>query len=315
MPGNAFNKSFSLRYSAIGLLIILVAGIMAYSNSFHAGMVFDDHSFIIDDLSVHMTEFSWEKIKIAALNGYPAHRYLPNTSFALNYYFGRLNPFGYHLVNLFIHLLTGIFLFLFIKNTLRVSIKKTEALIIASTQCNPRGGVSPRPGRESIKPSPAMVEAFDYKTNPDIIAFFAALIWIVQPVGTQSVTYICQRMASMVALFYVLSLLLYVKGRMAMAGGRKALPYGGSGALIENVGKYNTVDVPLNPSRDGVYPHPDHFSPKHVGEGVTPAQNTDNDHARFLVPILYFSGCLISAICAFATKEKRRHPAPGYPRI
>ena len=266
-------------------------------------MVFDDKPFIIDDPSVHMTNLSWSGIKTAVLQGRPAHRYLPNISWAVNYYIGQLNPFGYHLVNLFIHLLTGTFLFLFIKNTLRVSIKKPEALIIASAQCNHRGGVSPRPGRESIKPSPAMVEAFDYKTNPDIIAFFAALIWIVQPVGTQSVTYICQRMASMVALFYVLSLLLYVKGRMAMAGGRKALPYGGSGALIENVGKYNTVDDPLNPCRDGVYPHPDHFSPKHVGEGVTPAQNTDNDHARFLVPILYFSGCLISAICAFATKE------------
>jgi protein O-mannosyl-transferase len=177
-------------YTAILLATMLATGIIVYSNSFHAEMVFDDHPFIIDDPSVHMTELSWDGIKTAAFKGFPAHRYLPNISWALNYYFGQLNPFGYHLVNLIIHLLSGIFLFFFIKNTLRID-----------------------PGHTR-------------DAHPALIAFFAALIWIVQPVGTQSVTYICQRMASMVALFYILSLLLYVRGRMAMRQnpGRRLVP-------------------------------------------------------------------------------------------
>ena len=167
-------------YTAIGLLLIMAAGIIVYLHSFHAGMVFDDHGFIINDTAVHMTDLSPDAIKTAAVDGKPRHRYLPNISFALNYYFGGLNPFGYHLVNLTIHLLSGIFLFFFIKNTLHID---------------------PQNKRES---------------HPELIAFFAALLWVVQPVGTQSVTYICQRMASMVALFYIISLLFYVKGRMAM---------------------------------------------------------------------------------------------------
>ena len=47
-----------------------------------------------------------------------------------------------------------------------------------------------------------------------IIAFVGALIWLVNPVQTQSVTYIVQRMNSMSAMFFVLSFLLYVKGRL-----------------------------------------------------------------------------------------------------
>jgi len=67
-------------HTALLLAIILTAGIMVYSNAFHAEMVFDDHSFIIDDPAVHMTELSWDSIKTAAFRGSPAHRYLPNIS-------------------------------------------------------------------------------------------------------------------------------------------------------------------------------------------------------------------------------------------
>ena len=220
MPQNTSNTTFRTVLISLLLAIMLAFGAIVYSNTFDSPLVFDDEFFIIRDSAVHMTELSGDAIKTAAVDGRPRHRYLPNISFALNYYFGKLNPFGYHLVNLIIHLLSGIFLFFFIKNTLRVSFKNPEALIIASTLYNRWDGVYPHPKREGMKPSPkmnkTMIGAFDYKTNPDVIAFFTALIWIVQPVGTQSVTYICQRMASMVAMFYILSLLLYVKGRMAM---------------------------------------------------------------------------------------------------
>ena len=267
MPVKIFNKSLHSIYTAVGLFIMMAAGIIIYSNTFDSPLMFDDEFFIINDTAVHMTELSPEAIKTAAVDGRPKYRYLPNISFAFNYYFGQLNPFGYHLLNLVIHLLSGIFLFFFINHTLNIA---------------------PQNKREN---------------HPEIIAFFAALLWIVQPVGTQAVTYICQRMASMVAMFYILSLLCYVKGRMAMAGGRKALPYGGRGALVENVEKYNNIDNPLNPCRGGVYPRPDDFNSKHVADEFIRVQKTDNAHNKFLIPILYFTGCVISALCAFATKE------------
>ena len=44
-----------------------------------------------NDPNVHMTGFSWDSLKKAALEGKPRHRYLPNISFAVNYYFGGKN--------------------------------------------------------------------------------------------------------------------------------------------------------------------------------------------------------------------------------
>ncbi|MEZ4579758.1 MAG: hypothetical protein R2875_17625, partial [Desulfobacterales bacterium] len=194
---------------ALLLAIMLAFGAMVYSNTFNSPLVFDDEIFIVNDTAVHMTELSPDAIKTAAVDGRPRHRFLPNISFALNYYFGRLNPFGYHLVNLIIHLLSGIFLFFFIKNSFYIDPQNKQ------------------------------------ENHPELIAFFAALIWVVQPVGTQAVTYICQRMASMVALFYILSLLFYVQGRMAMR---------------------------QSPS-------------------------------SWRKPGLYFPGCILSSVCAIATKE------------
>ncbi|MDY0363008.1 MAG: tetratricopeptide repeat protein [Desulforegulaceae bacterium] len=54
------------------------------------------------------------------------------------------------------------------------------------------------------------------RTN--IIPALAAFLWFVNPVHTQSVTYIVQRMTSMCAMFYFLSLFLYIKARLDFIG-------------------------------------------------------------------------------------------------
>lgn len=50
------------------------------------------------------------------------------------------------------------------------------------------------------------------------IAALAALLWLVSPVQTQSVTYVVQRMASMAAMFYVFSFLFYIRWRTGKGG-------------------------------------------------------------------------------------------------
>jgi tetratricopeptide (TPR) repeat protein len=47
------------------------------------------------------------------------------------------------------------------------------------------------------------------------IALFSSLLFIAHPIQTQSVTYIVQRMASMAGMFYLLAMLLYIKGRLS----------------------------------------------------------------------------------------------------
>ncbi|MBW2195101.1 MAG: tetratricopeptide repeat protein [Deltaproteobacteria bacterium] len=124
-----------------------------------------------------MTKLDLEGLWNAGFNSYASNRPIANISFALNYYLHRYDVTVYHLTNIIIHILAGIFLYLFIKDTLQIS------------------------NRQSL--------------NSSIIAFFAALVWLVHPIQTQSVTYVVQRMNSMAAMFYLLSMLLYVKGRLA----------------------------------------------------------------------------------------------------
>ena len=54
------------------ILLLLMAGILVYSNTFHSSFVFDDINFITkNDPDVHMTKFSWDALKQAALEGNP----------------------------------------------------------------------------------------------------------------------------------------------------------------------------------------------------------------------------------------------------
>ena len=55
------------------------------------------------------------------------------------------------------------------------------------------------------------------------IAFAAALLWAVHPLQTTAVTYIVQRMTSMATLFFLLSLLCYVKARITKNDSRKII--------------------------------------------------------------------------------------------
>jgi tetratricopeptide (TPR) repeat protein len=52
-----------------------------------------------------------------------------------------------------------------------------------------------------------------YQGKENFVAFLAAVLWAVNPIQVQTVTYIVQRMASMAAMFYILSLYLYLKTR------------------------------------------------------------------------------------------------------
>jgi len=126
-----------------------------------------------------MTTLTIDGVRKAVFNSYNAQRPLAIMSFALNYYFDGYNVAGYHIVNILIHIIGGIFLYIFVKTTLRLP-------------------------------------SLHFKdTTPEWIASFTVLIWLVHPLHTQSVTYIVQRMNSLAAMFYILSMLLYAKARLS----------------------------------------------------------------------------------------------------
>jgi hypothetical protein len=149
--------------------------VLAYSNTFHATFQFDDLPHIEESARIRITELSWQEVTDVVKRG-SATRSVPMMSFALNYYFGRYDVTGYHLVNVLIHGINAILLYLFLRTTL---------------------GLLPNP-----------------LPHPSWVALLATLFWLLHPVQTQSVTYIVQRINSLAAMFYILSLLLYARGRI-----------------------------------------------------------------------------------------------------
>lgn len=176
---NQEQKSMSERITKTALLpifLIIVFGSILYSNTLNVPFYFDDTDNIKNP-ALRFDEISFEKITGAVFEGTLKERPVSNISFALNYYFGGYRVQGYHAVNIAIHLLAAVFLYFLIRATLAL---------------------------------PANREKFKAKSE---IAFFATLLWLVHPLATQSVTYLVQRMNSLAAMFYVLSLLLYVEAR------------------------------------------------------------------------------------------------------
>ena len=192
----------------------LIAGVafVIYSNTFSVPFLFDDRPNITLNPNIQIKVFTWERVEALIKYTYrESIRIFSYFTFALNYYFGEFDPFGYHLVNLVIHVCSGIFLYGFLYLTFNL---------------------------------PSLREkygALSYR-----VALFASLIFISHPVQTQSVTYIVQRMASMAGMFYLLTFMLYIKGRLSK--GRRRFLYFGGGFLSYLLGvftKENTAILPF----------------------------------------------------------------------
>ena len=149
------------RYQALFLALLIFLGFTIYSNTLNSPFVFDDSNSIQNNVFIRMEEISGKNI-IQAATGWGKNRPVSMLSFAFNYYFGRYDTWGYHLVNNFIHIINGILLFFLVQLTLALANSQNTA-----------------------------ERKFDPMTVTTL-SFFTALLWLVNPVQTQSVTYIVQ---------------------------------------------------------------------------------------------------------------------------
>jgi tetratricopeptide (TPR) repeat protein len=170
---------YSFIYEGLMLLSLSILVFLIYSNTMGCPFIFDDVPNILDNPHIRLTSLTVEGMTKAGIESPSSNRPVANISFALNYFFHGYNIRGYHIVNILIHITTGIFLYVFAKTTLSIP--------------SVRSMVGP----------------------PGWIPFFTVCIWLVHPIQTQSVTYIVQRMNSMAAMFYVMSFMLYAKARLA----------------------------------------------------------------------------------------------------
>ena len=184
-------KQLSIIKSFLIILFFTALSVAIYSNTFNSPFVLDDLRKIEENPSIRVSQLSLTEIVKAGFQSAKA-RPIAFMTLALNHSLHKYDVYGYHVVNVAIHILTGFFLYLFLATTLKIS---------------------------SIQPR---------YSHPHLIAFFAALIWLVHPIQTQSVTYIVQRMNSMASLFFILSFLFYAYGRLTDDNKKKCIWFSAS---------------------------------------------------------------------------------------
>jgi tetratricopeptide (TPR) repeat protein len=173
--------------TALHLTLILLLGFLAYSNTFGVPFQFDDEGYIESNIFVTQpgeifsplstaSRLPESNVKVTVFT-----RYLGHLSFALNYILGGLEPTGYHAVNLAVHLINALLVYWLVVLTFR----------------------TPR------------MDGSRLGENSRLIALFSALLFVSHPVQTQAVTYLTQRFASLCAMFYLVSLTLYIKARLS----------------------------------------------------------------------------------------------------
>ena len=168
-----------------GLPLVLVgAALLAYHNTFSAPFIFDDLPAITQNQTIRDLRRPSELLVPPALSGSgAAGRPVVNLSLALNHALGGSDVRGYHAFNLFVHTAAGLILYGLIRRTCRIC------------QPQPEGGVRLAPSERTA----------------DEMAFIIALLWLLHPLQTETVTCIIQRTESLAGFFYLLMFYGFVR--------------------------------------------------------------------------------------------------------
>jgi lipoprotein NlpI len=189
----------------IGLTVIILLGFIIYANSYDCSFQFDDKHNITNNESIR------DISNFKAIWESNKSRIVPVYTFAINYHFSKYNVSNYHFFNIIIHLITACLVFWIIRLLFKSPVLKEHPLA----------------------------------NHQNSIALVTALMFVSHPLATSAVTYIVQRMASMVAMFYLLSIAFYLKGRLNKD---KAVIYysvAAISALLAFLTKENAYTLPL----------------------------------------------------------------------
>jgi len=210
----------STRQTVTALLFFLVVLLLVYIPSFSGIWIYDDIPNILENDNVHLEQINLTSLKKTFYfksqdlsDTERVLRPLAYLSFALNWYVGKNQVFGYHVVNFLIHFTAIVFLYLFIKNSLMLPLFRNK-----------------------------------YHSTAHTIAFLSAMIWAIHPIHVTAVTYIVQRMASMAGMFTIMSMYGYLKARTASsrAGTVGGFTFCGLCALCAFATKENSAMLPVS---------------------------------------------------------------------
>jgi hypothetical protein len=165
----------SRRFFFYRVLLIVSLGMAAYSNTLYSPFIFDDTLNIVNNPQI-------KNISLAGLKAsFYSKRAIGIITFKLNYFLSGWNVFGYHLTNIFIHIIASLAVYRLLRLLMDTEYFKDNA-------------------DEQFRKLP--------------LPFFAALLFVSHPVQTQAVTYIVQRFTSLATLFYFVAIISYLSARI-----------------------------------------------------------------------------------------------------
>lgn len=160
-------------------LFFLIIGFAIYSNVLFGEFCSDDYAYIVDNAAVHHLE------NVGKIWHATPSRFLVFWTFALNYRLGGLGTFGYHLINVLLHIVNSFLVYRFWQLILSFPVI-----------------------RKTIRSSAT-----------DFLPLAAGLLFLCHPVQTQAVSFVFQRATEMVTLFYLLTLIFYAAARSRDSAG------------------------------------------------------------------------------------------------
>lgn len=161
-------------------IILFVLILSAYCNTFYSPPVLDDYHSFIEDETVYIKDFSPSSLFSLSNTKFGWSRWIPMMTFAFDHRLGRGEIFHFHLTNFTIHILSwlaAMFLVFQVFKLYRVE------------------------------------DSFWGKISPIYWAIWISGLWALNPVQTNAVTYLVQRMASIQSLFYILCVSFFILAR------------------------------------------------------------------------------------------------------
>jgi len=167
---NPTTDNFSISARVKALALICVCGIIIYFATVHSPFIYDDAHAIEDN--PYIKNLSKFQQMVGVQNIF--NRSILLFTFSVNHAIGQLDVFGYHLINLMLHLCVGIMLYFLTMELLTIE-------------------------------NPALTPTFQR------LPLAVSLIHIFNPINVESVTYLSSRSSVLVTLFYLSSFYLFIR--------------------------------------------------------------------------------------------------------
>lgn len=170
------NLSYYINQWYFQIILVAFATIGVYYHTLDVPFYLDDFSSIQENPVI----YNWQGTLIELWHIYHI-RIIGYLTFALNYQINQFQVDGYHIVNIIIHLLTGLAVLALMRGIVR---------------------------------TPLLQDKLDSHAK-QWLPLVVALFFILHPLQIQAVTYIVQRLASLAAFFYIMAMACFIQARLS----------------------------------------------------------------------------------------------------